>query len=235
MLEKCQEAVKVVFGLHNPETLTVMNNLAVAYWHVNKAEQAIPLLETVVELRTATIGPDHHNTLISLDSLGVMYARYISGPELKPCYFTRLPAFRKRLPADSLLWVAVAAATADQLLADRKHAAAEPLLRECLAAREEKCPDAWTTFHTKAGLGEALAGQKQYTAAEPLLLAGYEGLKRREADLPPPGRARLTQALERLVELYTAWGKADEADRWRKRLDAHKQKGSGGPSSPSDR
>ena len=38
-------------------------------------------------------------------------------------------------------------------------------------------------------------------AAEPLLLAGYEGLKRGEADLPPRSRVHLTEALERLVEL----------------------------------
>jgi RNA polymerase sigma factor (TIGR02999 family) len=85
--------------------------------------------------------------------------------------------------------------------------------------------DAWTTFHTKSWLGETLASQKKYAEAEPLLLAGYEGLKRREADIPLQSRVRLTQALERLVAFYTALGKADEAGHWRKRLEAHKQKG----------
>jgi len=33
-------------------------------------------------------------------------------------------------------------------------------------------------------LGEAVAGQKQYAAAEPLLLQGYEGMRKREAKIP---------------------------------------------------
>jgi hypothetical protein len=35
----------------------------------------------------------------------------------------------------------------------RKHAEAEPLLRECLAIRQQKEPDVWTTFETQALLG----------------------------------------------------------------------------------
>ena len=47
-------------------------------------------------------------------------------------------------------------------------------------------------------LGGALLGQKKYAEAEPLLLAGYEGMKQREAKIPPEGKVRLTEALERL-------------------------------------
>lgn len=199
------------------------------------AAQAIPLLEKVVERRMARLSPDHPHTLLSLHWLAVMYTRHVVGPDSRPCYATRLPALRKRLPADSLVWVSVAAATANLLLDGRNYAAAEPLLRECLAAREEKQPDAWTTFHTKSRLGEALAGLKKYADAEPLLLAGYEGLRRREADIPPGSRVRLTQALERLAEFYTAWGKPTQADTWQRRLDAHKQEESGVRSLPGPR
>jgi serine/threonine protein kinase/tetratricopeptide (TPR) repeat protein len=224
MLENCVEAARKVFGPDSPGTLTGMNNLARAYWGVKRADQAIPLLEKVVELRMGKIGPDHPHTLTSLHSLGIMYTRCIVGPDFKPCYLTRLPALRKRLPADSLVWVAVTAATADQLLDDRNYSAAEPLLRECLAAREARQPNAWTTFHTKSRLGEALAGRQKYDDAESLLLAGYEGLKRCEATIPQERRVCLTQALEGLVQCYIAWGKKDQTDNWRKRLDAHNRK-----------
>jgi hypothetical protein len=64
-------------------------------------------------------------------------------------------------------------------------------------------------------LGEALAGQKKYAEAEPLLLAGYKGMKEREATIPEPFRkVRLTEALERLVRLYEATGRKDEAAKW---------------------
>jgi len=67
-------------------------------------------------------------------------------------------------------------------------------------------------------LGEALAGQKRFQEAEPLLIEGYEGMNTREASIPPVGKVRLTEAIRRLVDLYTAWDKPDEAAAWRKRL-----------------
>jgi hypothetical protein len=38
----------------------------------------------------------------------------------------------------------------------------------------------------------------------------------------PPYRERLTEALGRLVQLYDAWGKKDEAAKWRKELEEAK-------------
>lgn len=69
-------------------------------------------------------------------------------------------------------------------------------------------------------LGGALLGQKKHGDTEPLLLKGYEGMKKRESMIPPEGKVRLTQAVERLVQLYEALENDDEAARWRKELDA---------------
>jgi WD40 repeat protein/serine/threonine protein kinase len=92
---------------------------------------------------------------------------------------------------------------------------AEPLLRECLALREKAEPDAWMTFNTRSLLGGALLGQKKYADAEPLLLKGYEGMKQREKAIPPQAATRIPEALDRLIELYTATDKPDEAKKWR--------------------
>ena len=55
------------------------------------------------------------------------------------------------------------------------------------------------------------------------MLAGYQGMKQREAKIPPLGQIRLTEALERLVELDEALEKKDEAAKWRKELEARKE------------
>ncbi len=68
----------------------------------------------------------------------------------------------------------------------------------------------------------ALLGQKRYADAEPLLLAGYEGMRQREKMIPEQGKIRLLRAVERLVQLNEATGKKDEAARWRKELEAIK-------------
>ena len=103
------------------------------------------------------------------------------------------------------------------LVQQRKWAEAEPLLRGSLAIREPIQPDDWTTFNTRSMLGGSLLGQDRYAEAEPLILSGYEGLKARETKIPAQHKLRLTEAIERVIALYKAWGKKDKADEWRKK------------------
>ena len=109
-----------------------------------------------------------------------------------------------------------------KLLEQKKCADAEAALRECLAIREKKQPDAWPTFNTRATLGAALLGQKHYPEAESLLLAGYQGMLQREAKIAKEGKVRLTEAASCLVQLYEALGNEAEAGRWRRELEARK-------------
>jgi len=102
------------------------------------------------------------------------------------------------------------------LLQQGKQAKAEPTLRECLTIREKKLPDDWLLFDTKSMLGGALVGQKKFQEAEPLVVEGYSGMKARAAQIPPAAQPRLADAIRRLVDLYTAWGKPDKTAKWRK-------------------
>ena len=105
------------------------------------------------------------------------------------------------------------------LLLQHKPAEAELKLRECLAIRQRTVPDDWTTSLTKSLLGQALLAQKKLADAEPLLLAAYDGLKKRKDAIPPQERSRIIEACQRLVKLYEAWGKDDLAAKWRKELE----------------
>ena len=82
-------------------------------------------------------------------------------------------------------------------------------------------------WRSKSLLGVRLLGQKKYADAEPLLKEGYEGMKQREKKMPPAAKVRLTEALERLVQLYDATSNAAEAvqKEWRKELAARKAAG----------
>lgn len=64
-------------------------------------------------------------------------------------------------------------------------------------------------------LGGALLGQKKSAAAEPLLVKGYEGRTEREKAIPPQAATRIPEALERLIELYTATDKPDEVKEYK--------------------
>lgn len=91
-------------------------------------------------------------------------------------------------------------------------AEAEKLLREAVRIRAENVPETHFLRATANGaLGEFLTTQARFPEAESSLLASYESLKKSQAGNSP--RTRL--ALERLANLYDAWGKPDEAARYR--------------------
>jgi hypothetical protein len=121
---------------------------------------------------------------------------------------------RKTLPTDSPQLAGLLAQIGNGLLEQKKWTEAEPRLREGLAIREKTQPDVWSTFNTQSMLGGALLGQKKYAEAEPLLRAGYEGMKRREKTIPPQGKDRIPEALNRLIELSTATNNLDEVKKW---------------------
>jgi tetratricopeptide (TPR) repeat protein len=132
---------------------------------------------------------------------------------------SQLSEARRTLSSDSPQLADALAPIGLSLLQQKKWTEAEPLLRECLAIREKTQPDVWSTFNTQSILDGALLGQQNYADAGPLLLTGYEGMKAREKSIPEQSKIRIPEALERLVQLYEATDKKDEAAKWSKELD----------------
>ncbi len=67
------------------------------------------------------------------------------------------------------------------------------------------------------GIGVALAGQRKFAEAEPILLEIFEGLRTRRSSTPPELYIGTIQAI---IDLYVAMEKPEEAERWRKELNA---------------
>jgi tetratricopeptide (TPR) repeat protein len=92
---------------------------------------------------------------------------------------------------------------------------AENLLREALRLRLEYMPEShFLRAMTTGALGEFLSSQKRQSEAEPLLLASYESLQKSQSINSP----RIRLAIERLVDLYTSWGKPTEANTYKAKL-----------------
>jgi hypothetical protein len=121
---------------------------------------------------------------------------------------------KERSGADSLGYAGQLDGLGLNLLGQKKSADAEAVLRECLGVRQKKAANVWSTFNAQSMLGASLLGQKKYKEAEPLLTEGYEGMKHREKTIPPQGKVRLIEAAERLVDLYEATDRKDEAKKW---------------------
>jgi serine/threonine protein kinase len=211
-LKQCEAKL----GAEHPHTLTSRHNLAVAYRDSGRLDEAVPLLEQTLKQKNVKLGPDHPETSATRNELAFAYERAGHFAKSESLFRAALEQMRNRFGAEDARTAGQMAVLAVNLLRQHKYAEAEPLLRDCLRVREAKQPDSWMTFNTRSFLGESLLGQRKFAEAEPLLLSGYEGMKKREARIPPQGKFRLSEALERLVRLYEATGKKDQADKWRK-------------------
>jgi tetratricopeptide (TPR) repeat protein len=220
LLEQALRGRKAKLDPDHPDRLMSMHNLAAAYWAAGRLGLAQPLAEEALKRRRAKLGPDHSDTLGSMGNLAAIYLAAKQPDKALPLLHDFLAAQRRQLGPDHPRLATILAAVGLDLLKHGHYADAEKVLREGLKIHEAKLPDDWRTFHTKSLLGGSLLGQHKYAEAEPLLRQGYEGMKARAKAIPPQGKVRLTEALERVVQLYDAWGKKDKADEWRKEREA---------------
>ncbi len=204
-------------GASHPTTLRVVGNLGLNYLDSGQTDKALPLLEKAYE------GAKQDPALREFgNALLRGYAKAGKAQQAAAIRNELLAAARRALPGNSPELASALAPLGTSLLEISAFADAEPILRECLAIREKAIPDNWRTHHTRALLGRALLGQKKTAEAEPLLLAGYEGLKQREKAIPPRSRDYLIEAVRPLAQLYEAKGNPDEAKKWQKALEAAK-------------
>jgi tetratricopeptide (TPR) repeat protein len=218
LLEETLKLTKAKLGADHPHTLTSMNNLASAYRAAGKPDQALPLF------RQAAAGIEkrrfqHEYAGVIVKNLIDCHERLKQFDQGESWRRRWLAVVKERSGADSPLYARELASLGQNLLAQQKWADAEPVLRESLAICDKRQPDFWGTSHARSLLGGALAGQEKYAEAEPLLLKGYEGLKQRQAAIPPGNRGVVAQALDRLVQLCRATGQTHRAEAYRKQLD----------------
>jgi serine/threonine protein kinase len=208
----------VKFGPDHPDTLASRNVLASAYREAGRTAEAIALHEETLRLRTTKLGSNHPDTLESVHNLAAAYDTDGQPNRAESLYRDALGPLRQHLGPSHPLTVAVMVGLGRNLMRPGKWAEAEAVLGELLAVREKSQPDAWSTFNARSQHGRAMLERSKYAEAEPLIVSGYEGLKAREAMIPPQAKPLLVAAAERVVCLYERWDRADEAAAWRARL-----------------
>jgi serine/threonine protein kinase/tetratricopeptide (TPR) repeat protein len=199
-------------GSDHPDTLASMDNLAEDYFDAGRLAESLTLYEELVKGARAKLGLTDPVTLDALCGVGnVRMARQdYAGAELM---LTEAMAAADQ--HDPLMAADVRALLADCFLRQKKSKEAEALLRACLGIREKQGAKGWQQEWARSLLGGCLTDEQRYAEAEPLLLAGYRGLKESQNIMPVPDRAKVNDARDRLVHLYDAWNKKDKADKWR--------------------
>jgi tetratricopeptide (TPR) repeat protein len=216
MLEEALKISKSGLGLDHGTTIALQIGLAVMYRDTGRLEDAIRLLE---EAR-ARAGSQSAEFDRAREELVAAYEKKEDYGKSEGVLRELAADFRSRFGEEDFRTAAQLSRLVRNLLQQRKYIEAEAPCRQALAIREKNEPDGWGTFNTKSMLGGIMLGQKKFVEAEPLLLAGYEGMKQRQNKIPPTAKDRLTEAVERLVTLYHDQGKADQAAQWSRTLAA---------------
>jgi tetratricopeptide (TPR) repeat protein len=203
-----------------------MKDLAQAYQYAGQPQEAIRLLGQTLETQKAKRGPDD----IDLDILYLLAGTYQNAGKLDEADRLLRDLHERLRKRGGKMYIyrgpqaSLGLNLGLNLLKQQQFAKAEPLLRERLAIDSDNWQrlaidsDNWLHFNAMSLLGGALLGQENYPAAEPLLLRGYEGMKKREAQILPSEKGCLTEAVERIIHFYEATRQEEKARAWRETL-----------------
>jgi eukaryotic-like serine/threonine-protein kinase len=230
LLAESLEQRKAQLGSDHPEIRGRQVSLGARYCEAGRFAEGLPLIEAVHKKGRTDPHPAWVRHLLL-----TAYVQAGKAPEATALVAERIGDARGRWAAHSLQLFEALADAGKTLLEVKAYVAAEPLLRESLSFGEKETDQAWDIHQARSLLGAALLGQHKYADAEPLLVQGYEGMKERAAKLGADDPRGLTTALERIVQLYDAWDRKDQADQWRRKLEAHKVKQSGAKGQESEK
>ena len=213
MLQETLELRKTRLGPDHPTTLDTQADLGINFCNTGRQAEGIALLEEVHQKGLS----DRRLVRVASILLGA-YLHAGKTAKARALATELLQAAGHKFAADSLDHFAALADAGWLLMEAKSYAAAEPLFREAVSRGDQHFPDFWRTHHARLLLGVSLLGQQKFADAQPLLLAGYEETRDREAQIKPESGFPIMQAVQWVVELYEASGQPDKATEWRSRL-----------------
>jgi tetratricopeptide (TPR) repeat protein len=206
-------------GPAHPDTLGTMQSLAMNYQYVNEFAKSLDLHEKLLQLIALTKRPEDPPPLFVMTTFAVACQRAGDLDRADQllrgvvAYSQGQNDFQGRIcVASNLGWLG------QNLLLQKRYDDATRALREAIAIFEKELPDDARRFFWMSTLGEVLCGQDKSADAEPLLVRGYEGMKRQEAVLHAIWRARLIYAAERVIRFYEITQRPEKAHQWREKV-----------------
>ncbi len=206
-----------VNGPEHPRTLTAMNTLAATLAGLGRHAQADALYGQTLEISRRVLGAKHSFTLEVLADTAGLYRRLGKYDQAKKYVEEALSGLRNALGHEHPDTIAAVVDLALANVSQKKFADGEALVREAVELNRRIQPDDWSRFRAESVLGASLAGQARYADAEPLLVAGYEGMAARKGRVAVSEWHHLDSAREWIVELYRATGAPGKAVEWSKR------------------
>lgn len=202
-------------GSESSQVADILSPYATVLWYLNERESALGVYRESIRIRRRTLGPEHPGYAMTLanyaDSLVAMEQYSQALPLLR-----EILALRGRTLPDSHNAVAATMLLMGRALGPLGQLEeAEDWMRKAIALREKMLPKGdWRIASGHSILGGHLVRARRFAEAESILLDAERELM---ASLGNDS-AIVTEARQRLVDLYAAWGRPEDAARWQNQL-----------------
>jgi serine/threonine protein kinase/tetratricopeptide (TPR) repeat protein len=200
------------YGERHPLVAVTMNNLGVLLQETGDPEGALALHRQALEIRRATLGEKHPAVANSLCNLGEAY-RVAGDLPAAESHYRECLALLRSLGRERHPTISHALNGLARVLLERgEPREALDLSRRALSIRRDAFPSQhWRIAESEGCVGACLTALGRFAEAEPLLLASYRAL---DARFGTDDR-RLRLAASRVARLYEAWGRPQQAARYR--------------------
>ena len=195
------------------EMAATLSNLGAVLIKKGNYSEAEPFVREGLQLRRKMLGDAHPDTAMSFFRLSDLLYKKGDYPGAELAAKESVQVFTRALavPKDSIYFANPLMELGLILNKSGRFQEAESYLRQALEIRTRLLPKGNQLIAASQGaLGECLTTEKRFADAEPLLLESYTTLKGVQGDHSPP----TLEAARRLVTLYQAWGKPQEAARY---------------------
>jgi len=225
VLRDSLERNRRIRGEEHPNTGTTLHDLALVVAARGDNASAESLFREALNIHRKALGTKHPDVAATQNGLSrVLLARGRSD-EAIAALNESVDIARTVMGSDHQLLAIYTINLASARLARGDAKEAETLLREGLRIRalspgmvprrRRTFPqDDWSIGATESLLGASLVALRRYSEAETVLLTARRDLEA----LPRPPQVDVTKTIARLVELYAAWGKRDQAALYRAQL-----------------
>jgi tetratricopeptide (TPR) repeat protein len=200
-----------LLGTEHPTIATNLNNLAFTVYARGNHAEGIDLLRQALEMNRRVLGPEHPAVAGNASSLAYWLVDEGELEEASRLVEEGLAIRIKVLGQDHPQVAGTLTVKANLRLAQRRYEEARQLAVDARAIllAADLPDDSWQVAAAKSTEGAALTGLRRYAEAEPLLKESLPSL----GESPIPGLEQ--RGRSRLLALYVASGRPEEAERYR--------------------
>lgn len=213
LYQEARDVVEQELGDDHPYMAFVSSDLAIAYSELGRHDESLTEADRALHLFRSSLGDESDQVANALQVRGSTLRNLGRYREARRDLEASLERRRRTLPDRDPMTAFSLTSLGALHLETGENAVAERYLREALAIREERLPDDhWLTAITRKHLGRALTAQGDHAEAEDLLLDSHATASAQYG----PGHENSREVSDALAALYDAWGRPEEAARYRR-------------------